>query len=147
MTSGRSLLGAGVLGDSLGALRHGVLGQLTGEQEPDSGLDLPGGDGGPLVVEGKAGGLGGDPLEDVAHVGDEGVHDAHDLGGDAGAAVHLLQNLVDVDGIGLLPPLLALLLVTFGDGFLGLARLLSGLSEDFGRHVDALGAESFDLCQ
>ncbi len=46
------------------------------------------------------------------------------------------------DGIGLLPPLLAILLVTLGDGFLGLARLLGGLSEDFGRHVDALGAES-----
>ena len=46
------LLGAGVLGDGLGALRHGVLGQLTREEEPDSGLDLPGGDGGPLVVVG-----------------------------------------------------------------------------------------------
>ena len=45
-----SLLGAGVLGHSLGALRHGVLGQLTREQEPHSGLDLPGGDGGPLVI-------------------------------------------------------------------------------------------------
>ncbi len=70
-----------------------MLGRLTGQQEPHSGLDLHGGDGGPLVVVGKAGGLGGDPLEDV---GDEGVHDAHGLGGDAGAAVHLLQNLVDV---------------------------------------------------
>ena len=37
-----SLLGAGVLGDSLGALGHGVLGQLTGEQQADGGLDLPG---------------------------------------------------------------------------------------------------------
>ncbi len=55
-------------------------------------------------------------------------------------------TLVDVHGIGLLPPLLALLLVTLGDGFLGLARLLGGISEDFGRHVDTLGAES-DLCQ
>ena len=32
--SEHSVLGAGVLDDSLGALRHGVLGQLTGEQEP-----------------------------------------------------------------------------------------------------------------
>ncbi len=96
-----------------------MIGRLTGEQEPHSGLDLPGGDGGPLVVEGKAGGLGGDPLEDV---GDEGVHDAHDLGGDAGVGVHLLQDLLDVDdGIGLLPPLLALLLVSLGDGFLSLS--------------------------
>ena len=30
----RDLLGAGVLGDSLGALRDGVLGELTGEEEP-----------------------------------------------------------------------------------------------------------------
>ena len=49
-----SLLGAGVLGDSLGTLRDGVLGQLTGEEEPDSSLDLPGGDGGPVVVVGQA---------------------------------------------------------------------------------------------
>ena len=34
------LLGAGVLGDGLGALGHGVLGELTREEEPDSGLDL-----------------------------------------------------------------------------------------------------------
>jgi len=119
---GSSLLGAGVLGDSLGALRHGVLGQLTGQQEPDSGLDLPGGDGGPLVVVGKAGGLGSNPLEDVV---DKGVHDAHGLGGDAGVGVHLLQDLV-----------------TLGDGFLGLARLLGGLSGGFGRHVDAWRADN-----
>ena len=44
------LLGAGVLGDSLGSLRDGVLGQLSRQQEPESSLDLLGGDGGPLVV-------------------------------------------------------------------------------------------------
>ncbi len=98
-----SLLGAGVLGDGLGSLRDGVLGQFSGKEEPDRGLDLPRGDGGPLVVVGKAGGLGSNPLEDVV---DKGVHDAHGLGGDAGVGVHLLQDLVDVDGIGLLPPLL-----------------------------------------
>ena len=71
-----SLLGGGVLGDSLGALRHGVLGQFTGQQESDCCLDLPTGDSGPLVVVGKTGGLGGDPLENVVH---EGVHDGHGL--------------------------------------------------------------------
>ena len=55
-----SLLGAGVLGHSLGALRHGVLGQLTGQDEADRGLDLPGGDRRLLVVAGQVGGLGGD---------------------------------------------------------------------------------------
>ena len=66
------LLGAGVLGDSLGALRDGVLGELTREEEPDSGLDLAGGDGGPLVVVSQTAGLSGDSLEDVVH---ERVHD------------------------------------------------------------------------
>ena len=39
-----------------------MLGQLSGQEEPDSGLDLPGGDGGPLVVEGEFGGLSGDAM-------------------------------------------------------------------------------------
>jgi hypothetical protein len=61
-----SLLGLRrVLGDGLGALRHGVLGQLTGEDEADGGLDLSGRDGGLLVVGSKLGGLSGDALEDV----------------------------------------------------------------------------------
>ena len=38
-------LGGGVLGDSLGALGDGVLGELTGEEEADGGLDLAGGEG------------------------------------------------------------------------------------------------------
>lgn len=67
-----TLLGLGVFGDGLGALRHGVLGQLTGEQKPDSSLDFPGGDGAAPVVVGKPGGLGGDALENVIH---ERVHD------------------------------------------------------------------------
>ena len=68
----RYLLGAGVLGDSLGSLRDSVLGKLTRKEEPDSGLDFPGGDGGPLVVVGQPGSLSSDPLEDVV---DKGVHD------------------------------------------------------------------------
>ena len=130
-----SLLGAGVLGHGLGALGDGVLGQLSGEEEPHRGLDLPGGDGGPLVVVGQTGGLGSDPLEDVV---DKGVHDAHGLGGDTGVGVHLLQHLVDVDGVGLLPPLLSLLLITLGDGLLGLARFFGSLSGSLGGHVDAV---------
>ena len=71
------LLGAGVLGHSLGALRDGVLGELTGEEEPDSGLDLAGGDGGPLVVVSQTGSLSSDSFEEII---DEGVHDAHGFG-------------------------------------------------------------------
>jgi hypothetical protein len=42
-----------------------VLGQLTGEDETDRGLDLPGGDGGLLVVGSELGSLSGDALEDI----------------------------------------------------------------------------------
>ena len=49
----KSLLGAGVLGDGLGSLRDGMFGQFSREEETDSSLDFPGGDGGPLVVVGE----------------------------------------------------------------------------------------------
>ena len=122
-----------------------MLCQLSREQESDCGLDLPGGDGGPLVVVREPGSLGGDPLKDVIH---ERVHDGHGLGRDAGVGMHLLQDLVNVDGVGLLPaPLGAALLPLVarrGDGLLGLARLLGrarcgggGSFSGLGRH-DAL---------
>ena len=120
-----SLLGAGVLGDGLGSLRDGVLGQLSGKEEPDRGLDLPGGDGGSLVVVGQSGSFCSDPGEDIV---DKGVHDAHGLGGDTGVRVDLLEDLVDVDGIGLLPLSFPLLLISLGDGLLGLAGFLGSLS-------------------
>ena len=119
-----NLLGAGILGDGLGAFRDGVFGQFSGEEEPDSGLDLPGGDGGPLVVVGQFGSLGSDTLEEIV---DEGVHDAHGLGGDTGIGVHLLQHLVDVDGIRFLTLVLALLSV-LSNGLGGLAGFLGSLS-------------------
>ncbi len=93
-----NLLGRGVLGDGLGAFGHGVLGELSGEDEADSGLDLAGRQGGLLVVAAQATGLGGDLLEDVV---DEGVHDAHGAARDAGVRVNLLQDLEDVGGVGL----------------------------------------------
>ena len=96
-----------------------MLGQFTGEEKPDGSLDFPGGDGGPLVVVGKTGGLGGDALEDVV---DEGVHDGHSLGADASVGVDLLEDLVDVDGVRFLPPALALLVA--GTHGLSLAGLL-----------------------
>ena len=83
-----------------------MFGQLTGQQQADGGLDLPGGDGGALVVVSQAGSLTGDALKDVSH---KGVHDAHGLGGDAGVGVDLLQHLVHVDGVALLPGLPLLL--------------------------------------
>ena len=126
-----NLLGAGVLGDGLGSLRDGVLGQLSGKEKSDSSLDLPGGDGGPLVVVSQTGSLSSNTLKDVV---DKRVHDAHGLAGDTSVGVHLLQHLVDVDGVGLLPSQLLFLLVSLGDGFLGLARLLGSFTGNFGRH-------------
>ena len=87
-----------VLGDGLGSLSDGVSGELSGEEESDSGLDLSGGEGGLLVVSNELGGLVGDSVEDIV---DERVHDEHGLLGDSSLGVNLLEDLVDVDGEGL----------------------------------------------
>ena len=87
-------LGGGELGHCLGALGHGVLGELTGEDEADSSLDLTARNRGLLAVAGQLGGLSGDLLKLVL---DEGVQDGDGLGADAGVGVNLLQDLVDVD--------------------------------------------------
>ena len=115
-----------------------MLGQLSGKEEPDRGLDLPGGDGGPLVVVGQTGSFSSDSGEDIV---DKGVHDAHGLGGDTGVGVDLLQDLVDVDSVGLLAGTL-LLLVSLGDVLLGFASLLGGLSGNHGGHVDRYSTDS-----
>ena len=107
-----------------------MLGQFSGEEKPDSRLDLPGSNGRPLVVVSETGGLGSDSFEDVV---DERVHDAHGLGRDAGVRVHLLQHLVDVDGVRFLS-LLFLFLVSGCTGGLSLTRLLRTLGGNFGRH-------------
>ena len=91
-------MGGAVLGDSLGSLRDGVLGELSGKEESDSSLDLSGGESVTLVVADEAGGLSGNLLEDVV---DEGVHDAHGSLGDTGVLVDLLEDSVDVHREGL----------------------------------------------
>ncbi len=105
-----------------------MLGQFTGEEQSDSGLDLSGGDGLALVVVSEAGSLSGDPLEDVVH---EGVHDGHSLRADPGVGVHLLQDLVDVDGVGFLPLPLAFLVTGNTSGFLA-CLFLGFLSSNWG---------------
>ena len=111
------------LGDGLGSLRDGVLGELTGKHEADSGLDLSRGKSGLLVVGGKLSGFGGDALEDIV---DEGVHDGHTLLGDTGVGVNLLQDLVDVGRVRF-DSLLLLLGGGLGGGLLGRGSLLGGL--------------------
>ena len=103
-----TLLGAGILGDGLGALRHRVLGQLPRQQQAHGRLDLPGCDGRALVVVRQTRCLARDALEDIVH---EGVHDTHGLGRDAGVRVDLLQHFVHVHGVTLLAATLALLAV------------------------------------
>ena len=132
MVGTSSLLGAGVLGDGLGTFRDGVLGQFTGEEEPDSGLDLPGGDGGPLVVVGQTGSLGGDTFEDIV---DEGIHDAHGLGRDSGVRVNLFQHLVDVNGVRLLPLSLLLLIALLLSSSWRPASLLGAFAGSFRSHL------------
>lgn len=109
-----------------------MLGKFTGQQETHGGLDLSGGDRGPLVVVSQSGGLGSDSLKDVV---DEAVHDGHGLAGHTGVGVHLLQNFVDVDRVALPPPALPLLVgrprgLRLGRGFL---RAL-GRNTTFRRH-------------
>jgi len=126
----------GVLGDGLGALRDGVLRELTGKEEADGSLDLARREGVPLVVASKAGGLNGNALEDIV---DERVHDGHGAVGDTSLGVDLLQNTVDVGRIGFMALLLALLLLlTFlgyvlgGDGFGRLLDFRHGWMMSFG---------------
>ena len=114
-----------------------MLGKLTWQEEPDSSLDFPGGDGGSPVVVGETAGLGGDTLEDVVH---EGVHDGHSLGADTSVGVHLLQHLVDVDSIALPPPPFPLL-VSGPYGFRLGRGLLGSLGCGFGWHVASVKSD------
>ena len=107
-----------------------MLGKFSGKDETDSGLDFARRDGALLVVVSQTASLGGDALEDVV---DEGVHDRHGLAGDSGVGVDLLQDTVDVDGVGLLP-VLPLLLVSGASGLLGLSGFLGSLGGWLRRH-------------
>jgi hypothetical protein len=80
------------------------------------------GDGGPLVVVGKAGSLRSNALKDVI---DTRIHDARGLGGDASVRVDLLEDFVDVDGIRLLLFAVLGLLVALGDVLDSLTSLTS----------------------
>lgn len=57
--------------------------------ENSRGLNLPGGDGGLLIVGGELAGLSGDALKDVVH---ERVEDGHGTVGDTSVGVDLLED-------------------------------------------------------
>ena len=103
-----------------------MLGELSGEEESDGGLDFTGGEGVLSVVSDESGGLGGDLLEDVV---DEGVHDGHGSLGDSGLGVDLLEDSVDVDGESL---------GSLGSSLGGLSSsvLSGGVSSGFSGHFD-----------
>ena len=120
-----NLFGAGVFGDSLSAFTDSVLGKFTRKQKPDGGLDFPRGDGGSLVVVSKTRSFSSNTLENVIN---EAVHDAHSLAGDSSVGMDLFQHLVDVNGVGFLPLLLAVLLVPLCNVLRRLSGLLHCLS-------------------
>ena len=125
-----SLLGAGVLGDCLCALADRVLGKFAWKQQTDGRLYFATGDRRATIVVGQTGRLGSDALKDVI---DETVHYRHGLAADSRVGVHLLEDLVDVDGVRLPSPPLSLL-VPGSDG-LGLAgRLLRAFARWFWWH-------------
>ena len=132
----RHLLAAGVLGDSLGAFADCVLGQFARQEETDGGLDFARGDGLLLVLERETRGFGSDALEDIV---DEGVHDAHGLGGDSDIGMDLLQDVVDVNSVGFLSLSLPLLLARSSDLATLLSSTLLSLLGDLRGLFSALG--------
>jgi hypothetical protein len=95
---GTTRLGLGELGHGLGALRHGVLGELTWEDQADGGLDVTAAHRHALVDAAQLGGLQSDLFEGILN---EVVDDGDALLGDASLRVHLLQDLHDVGLVGL----------------------------------------------
>jgi len=113
-----------VFGDGFGSFRNGMSGKFSGEDELDSRLDLSGRKSSSLVESDELGSFGGNSVEGVV---DEGVHDVHGLLWDSDVGVHLLEDLVDVDGEGLDSSSSGFLV---GSGFFGLGWFLY--------HFDAL---------
>lgn len=101
-----------------------MLGQFTGQDQTDRGLNFARGDGRLLVVGSKLRGLGGDPLEDIV---DKRVQNRHGTVGDTSVRVDLLEDLVDVRAVSLLAALGALLLFARSSSLLAGILLLRGL--------------------
>ncbi|KAJ6358015.1 hypothetical protein OIU78_005776 [Salix suchowensis] len=90
-------LRTGKLGNSLGPFRNSMFRKLSRQDQSDSGLDLPRGNGGLLVVPRKPRRLLSELLKDIV---DETVHDTHCLAGDPNVRMDLFQDLKDIDLVG-----------------------------------------------
>lgn len=128
-----NLFGAGVFGDGFCAFTDSVLGQFTRQQETNSGLDFPTGDGRSFVVVSQTRCFGSNAFENII---DKTVHDTHGFAGNTSVRVHLLQHFVDVDSIRFLT-LAFLLLVAFRNVLLCLSGLLCSFSACLWWHDDA----------
>ena len=62
-----------------------------------------------MCHSGKFGRLRADAFEGIVH---EAVHDVHGLPGDSNLRMDLLENFVDVQSIGFLPPTILILVMT-----------------------------------
>ncbi|KAJ6717586.1 hypothetical protein OIU79_005704, partial [Salix purpurea] len=91
-------LRTGKLGNSLGPFRNSMFRKLSRQDQSDSGLDLPRGNGGLLVVPRKPRRLLSELLKNIV---DETVHDTHCLAGDPNVRMDLFQDLKDIDLVGL----------------------------------------------
>ena len=121
-----------------------MFGKFAWEDQTDRGLNFTRRDGGSLVVCSQFGGFSGDTFKDII---DERVHDRHGLVGDTSFGVNLLQDFVDVGGVGFLSGLLLVLLLASGLflGSLGRGfscRLFSSRHDFFRWHVNVLNLES-----
>ena len=98
------LFRACVFSDSLCAFTDRVFGQFTWQQKSHWCLDFATRYCRATIVIWELGWLIGDSLKDVI---DKRVHDAHGLAWDASVWVNLLEDFVNVDGVGFLPLLLS----------------------------------------
>lgn len=99
-----------------------MLGQFTGQDQSDSSLDLSCRDRRLLVVSSQLGSFAGDSLKDIV---DERVQDRHRFLRNTCVWVSLLQDLIDVGGVGFLSGLGSLLWVHRRRGLLGSWLFLS----------------------
>lgn len=126
-----NLLGACVFGDGLCTFTDSVLGQFTRQQQTNSGLNFPTGDGRSFVVVSQTRCFGSNAFENIIN---KTVHDTHGFARNTSVWMHLLQHFVDVDRIRFLT-LALLLLVAFRNVLLCLAGLLCCFSACFWWHV------------